>query len=275
MVALAGAVGPVACSDGNSGPPPIDDVSDVLDVYQDFYTFYCECYGDVYGDAGVDACLSEYGDLVSDSEEACITAVFDANPAAFEILRCQAEAVRGLLGCQQAAGCPASFECGDGTTVPVDFVCDGEPDCSNGSDEAQSCPAPPMCADGQPLATYSVCDGFEDCADGSDEVGCPAPFVCGDGSEIPNEWVCDGGPDCEDGSDEQQMCPVTCESKWETQLDACGDLSDDVQTLFSECFDFACLSGLEIPAEQVCDGAQDCPQGDDEQFCSMGGSTGG
>jgi hypothetical protein len=273
IVALAGAAAPLACRDRDGGPAPIDDFSDIADVYEGFYAFYCECYAEAYGYTDVDECLAE-GDIFSDSEEACLTEVFDANPAAFEIVRCQAEALRGYYACRQAQGCAPTFACSDGSTVPEPYVCDGEPDCADGSDEEQMCPAPFMCGDGQELGMYSICDGFQDCADGSDEVGCPPPFVCGDGSEISPDWVCDAEPDCEDGSDEEQMCPETCESRWLTQGQACGELGEDIEALMSDCYGYTCFDGVEIGNDQVCDGTDDCASGEDEGACPSMSATG-
>ena len=55
------------------------------------------------------------------------------------------------------------------------------------------------------------CDGDTDCSDGSDEKGCPAPtcdqetsFLCVEHPLcIPRAWRCDTQEDCTDGSDEK------------------------------------------------------------------------
>lgn len=267
IAAVAGSVAPMACRDDGGGAPPIEDVSDVVDVYQSLFDFYCECYSDLYGES--EYCSGGYQPYgYSDEAVACLQRVYDQNPAAFEVLRCESEALQGYVSCLRAQGCPSTFDCGDGTAILEDFVCDGDADCANGSDESQGCPPAPMCANGDPIASSWICDGFDDCGDGSDEVDCPPPFMCNDGTVVSAQGICDGFSECPDGEDEDQSCPVTCDSRFAEQEEACGEVEDDFWMMTEECFDFACLSGLEIPRSQVCDGAMDCPDGEDEIECA-------
>lgn len=273
IVALAGAAAPMACRE-DAGPPPIEDVADVVEVYEDLYAFYCECYGELYegygygyDEGGAEECLSQV-EIVGDGEVACLQEVFDAHPEALEVLRCEGEALRAFLSCKRSEGCPGTFTCADGAVILADAVCDGYPSCEDGSDEQQDCPPPPTCTDGEPLQPLSVCDGFMDCADGSDEQDCPPPFACGDGTEVPPTWICDGFADCEDGTDEQQDCPVTCESRYSMQEDACGELSEEVEALTNACGTYECFDGTEIPNAQVCDGEEQCAEGEDEHTCA-------
>jgi hypothetical protein len=266
IAALAGTMTPVACRD-EGNPQTIHDFSDVVDVFEEVYAFYCECYANLYySEGGVEECLAQV-EIFGEGEEACLKEVFDANPEAFEVVRCEAEAMQGLLSCKRAEGCPSPFTCGDGTMVSSYDVCDGYVDCEDGSDEQQNCPPPHTCADGEPIAPYSVCDGFPDCADESDEQGCPPPHQCGDGIELPASRVCDGYAECEDGSDEQQNCPQTCESRYSAQSEGCGEVSDEVDALFAVCYTFQCFDGTEISRAQECDGTADCPEGEDEGAC--------
>lgn len=69
------------------------------------------------------------------------------------------------------------FTCNNSVCVPKLWVCDGENDCADGSDEAvcrrTTCEANMFtCKDGKCIPHYWRCDFDRDCPDGSDEEGC-------------------------------------------------------------------------------------------------------
>ncbi|MEE6482445.1 hypothetical protein FKM82_013243 [Ascaphus truei] len=109
--------------------------------------------------------------------------------------------------------------CPNGQCIPRDYLCDGEKDCKDGSDEL-SCGTPSpcepnefKCKNGRCALKLWRCDGDNDCGDGSDELNCPtkgpsdtcAPdqFVCVHSRTcIPASYQCDEEADCPDRSDE-------------------------------------------------------------------------
>ncbi|XP_075831756.1 CD320 antigen isoform X2 [Microtus pennsylvanicus] len=124
----------------------------------------------------------------------------------------------------RADSCPTdNFQCiTSGYCVPLSWRCDGDPDCSDGSDE-EECRIEPCAQKGQcqPLATRPCsCDDISGCAADSDKnllnctlqpcqegkLRCILGDVC-----IPHTWRCDGHPDCPDSSDE-----LSCDTNTET-----------------------------------------------------------
>ncbi|XP_041062394.1 basement membrane-specific heparan sulfate proteoglycan core protein isoform X1 [Carcharodon carcharias] len=114
--------------------------------------------------------------------------------------------------------------CQNGQCIPRDYLCDGERDCTDGSDELDCGTPSPCepnefkCKNGRCALKLWHCDGDNDCGDNSDEEYCPtkgpgdtcAPeqFVCVSTQTcIPASYQCDEEADCPDRSDEFGCTP--------------------------------------------------------------------
>jgi len=132
--------------------------------------------------------------------------LLDNSCVELESLYCESEST-SISTCVAACRTEHALSCGDGTTYPENYRCDGDDDCANGSDE-DNCPTF-TCGSGEQIPRDYRCDYGEDCEDGSDEDNCPS-FTCGSGEQIPLNYECDGEEDCSDGSDERN-CPDSLE----------------------------------------------------------------
>ncbi|CAJ0573858.1 unnamed protein product, partial [Mesorhabditis spiculigera] len=173
--------------------------------------------------------------------------------------------------------CDASeFKCKlTGSCINRGWVCDGQTDCADGSDEAdcknaKTCPGFQCTSTKKCLTIDRKCDGKKDCEGGEDEAGCDDEctadsFNCTNHRCIPMSWRCDGTDDCRDGGSGAGSDEKNCKTP-DTRFFACkpnefrcGNGSDvQLMPAITQC----------IPKSYICDGFPDCRDATDERGCS-------
>lgn len=123
---------------------------------------FVTCYSDAV--RSLAKCLGKMNCAEKAGQDLCVSIYFD------ELTGCGAPAKQTVAQIEIECGGAVPIACGSGEVVPVHWLCDGEADCADESDELDCFFD---CGDGQLVDKLDKCDGEFDCMNGADEKGCP------------------------------------------------------------------------------------------------------
>ena len=184
------------------------------------------------------------------------------------------------------------FKCNNNQCTLNRYRCDGINQCIDGSDEigCSSTNKKLQCDSVNEFTCISnshmliecidiskKCDAVRNCMDGSDEWPsfclsrkCTQnEFKCEwNGACISNNLTCNGFPECADHSDERFCSNIIDQNNDATTANSTEDYENPEANSNFHCA-FKCADSTCLFAYQVCNYANDCPDGEDEKICNF------